>query len=88
VLRIGFRLFFLALLVLSVAASVGGSITVAADPTTVEVLTVDGIIVPVVADYIDRGISQAEDRNASVCIIELNTPGSWGQICSVAPQMS
>ena len=74
-LRIGFRLFFLALLVLSVAAGVGGSIIAAANPTTVEVLTVDGIIVPVVADYIDRGISQAEDRNASVCIIELNTPG-------------
>ncbi len=74
-LRIGFRLFFLALLVLSVAAGLGGSIIAAANPTTVEVLTVDGIIVPVVADYIDRGISQAEDRNASVCIIKLNTPG-------------
>ena len=74
-LRIGFRLFFLALLVLSVAAGVGGSIIAAANPATVDVLTVDGIIVPVVADYIDRGISQAEDRNASVCIIELNTPG-------------
>jgi membrane-bound serine protease (ClpP class) len=74
-LRIGFRLFFLALLVLSVAAGVGGSIMAAANPATVDVLTVDGIIVPVVADYIDRGISQAEDRNASVCIIELNTPG-------------
>ena len=77
-LRIGFRLFFLALLVLSVAAGLGGSIIAAANPTTVEVLTVDGIIVPVVADYIDRGISQAEDRNASVCIIKLNTPGGWG----------
>ena len=74
-LRIGFRLFFLALLVLSVAAALGGSIIAAANPATVDVLTVDGIIVPVVADYIDRGISQAEDRNASVCIIELNTPG-------------
>ena len=74
-LRIGFRLFFLALLVLSVAAGLAGSIIAAANPTTVDVLTVDGIIVPVVADYIDRGISQAEDKNASVCIIELNTPG-------------
>ncbi|MDO8687029.1 MAG: nodulation protein NfeD, partial [Dehalococcoidales bacterium] len=32
-------------------------------------------IVPIVADYIDRGISQAEDENATVVIIELNTPG-------------
>ncbi len=46
----------------------------AATPT-VEILTVDGTIVPVIADYIDRGISQAEDNNATVCIIELNTPG-------------
>jgi membrane-bound serine protease (ClpP class) len=28
-----------------------------------------------VADYIDRGISQAEDENAAACIIELDTPG-------------
>jgi membrane-bound serine protease (ClpP class) len=74
-LRIGLKLFFLALLVLSVAAGVGGSLSAAASSTTVEVLTVDGIIVPVIADYIDRGISQAEENGATVCIIELNTPG-------------
>jgi len=74
-LRIGLKLFFLALLVLSVAAGVGGSLSAAASPTTVEVLTVDGTIVPVIADYIDRGISQAEEDGATVCIIELNTPG-------------
>ena len=74
-LRIGLKLFFLALLVLSVAAGVGGSLSAAASSITVEVLTVDGIIVPVIADYIDRGISQAEENGATVCIIELNTPG-------------
>jgi membrane-bound serine protease (ClpP class) len=74
-LRIGFRLLFLALLVISVAVGLGGSLIAAASPTTVEVLTVDGIIVPVIADYIDRGISQAEEDGATVCIIELNTPG-------------
>jgi membrane-bound serine protease (ClpP class) len=73
--RIGFRLLFLALIVISVAAGLGGSVMAAANPTTVEILRVDGIIVPVVADYIDRGITQAEDRNATVCIVELNTPG-------------
>jgi membrane-bound serine protease (ClpP class) len=41
----------------------------------VEVLTVDGTIVPVIADYIDRGLSQAEENGATVCIIELDTPG-------------
>jgi len=74
-LRIGLRIFFLALLVIPVAAGLGGSLIAAASPTSVEVLTVDGIIVPVIADYIDRGISQAEENGATVCIIELDTPG-------------
>jgi len=74
-LRMGLRLFFLASLVISVAAGLAGSIISAATPTTVEVLTVDGIIVPVVADYIDRGIREAERKGAAACIIELNTPG-------------
>ncbi len=54
-----------------------GSISVKAQAAapTIEILTVDGTIVPIIADYIDRGISQAEDNNATVCIIELNTPG-------------
>jgi len=74
-LRIRLRFFSLALLVLSIAAGLGGSLIAAASTTTVEVLTVEGIIVPVIADYIDRGISQAEKNGATVCIIELNTPG-------------
>lgn len=73
--RVCFRFIFLALLVISVAAGLGGGLSAAASPTAVEVLTVEGTIVPVVADYIDRGISQAEDANAGVCVIELNTPG-------------
>jgi membrane-bound serine protease (ClpP class) len=36
---------------------------------------VDGTIVPAIADYIDRGITEAEDANAEICVIELNTPG-------------
>jgi len=74
-LRKGFRFFFLALLALSVVAGLGGIIIAAPDQSTVHVLTVDGIIVPVVADYIDRGIAEAEQRNATACIIKLNTPG-------------
>jgi len=74
-LKTGLKLFFLVWLVLPIAAGLGGSLVAAASPTTVEVLTVDGTIVPVIADYIDRGISQAERDGATVCIIELNTPG-------------
>jgi len=74
-LRTGLKVLFLALLMLPVAAGLGGSLIATASSTTVEVLTVDGTIVPVIADYIDRGISQAEENGATVCIIELDTPG-------------
>ena len=74
-LRTGLRVFFIAWLVMPIVVGLGGSLIVADSPTTVEVLTVDGTIVPVIADYIDRGISQAEENGAAVCIIELDTPG-------------
>ncbi len=62
--------FFIALL-----AGVLLAVTASANTPSVQVLRIEGTIVPVVADYIDRGISQAEDNNATVCIIELDTPG-------------
>jgi membrane-bound serine protease (ClpP class) len=74
-LRTGFKFLLLALLVIPVAAGLGGSLIATASPANVEVLTVDGTIVPVIADYIDRGISQAEENGATVCIIKLDTPG-------------
>lgn len=40
----------------------------------VDVLRVEGPIVPIVAEYLDRGIGEAE-KGASCCIIELSTPG-------------
>jgi len=73
-LRTGLKLLFFVLLVLPIAAGLGGGLIGAAS-STVEVLHVEGTIVPVIANYIDRGISQAEDEDATVCIIELNTPG-------------
>jgi len=51
------------------------AIGVQAATPAIEVLHVEGTIVPIIADYIDRGISKAEEENATVCIIELNTPG-------------
>ncbi len=41
----------------------------------IDVLNVNGTIVPIIADYIDRGITRAENENAAACIIELDTPG-------------
>ncbi len=48
---------------------------ISADTRGIQILRVNGTIVPVIADYIDRGISQAEANGNSICIIELNTPG-------------
>jgi len=74
-LKNALRFLFIFWFVIPVAAGLGGSVLAAATPATVEILTVDGTIVPVIADYIDRGIAQAERHGATVCIIELNTPG-------------
>ncbi len=46
-----------------------------ANTAEIEVLRVEGTIVPAVANYIDRGIRQAETKGSPACIIELNTPG-------------
>lgn len=72
--RILLRIFLFAFFILPIVGSLGSGIASASSPT-IEVLRVEGTIVPVVADYIDRGISHAEEGNATVCIIELNTPG-------------
>lgn len=60
---------------ISLVAGALASFSVNAANQSVKVLHVEGTIVPIVADYIDRGISQAEEENATACIIELNTPG-------------
>lgn len=46
-----------------------------ADAAELEILKLEGTIVPAVANYIDRGIRQAETKGSTACIIELNTPG-------------
>ena len=69
-LRLGFILFLATLSAMAVISSV-----VNADSSDIEILSVDGTIVPVVANYLDRGIGRAESEGAVACIIELNTPG-------------
>jgi len=46
----------------------------AAAPTIV-VLEIKGIINPVLADYVSRGIEEAEELGATACIIQMDTPG-------------
>jgi membrane-bound serine protease (ClpP class) len=48
---------------------------VKAQSPTVHVLTVKGTINPVLVDYIERGIKEAEDAGARAVIIQLDTPG-------------
>jgi membrane-bound serine protease (ClpP class) len=62
--------FFLAIIVGSLLP-----ITTSAANQSIHILHVEGTIVPVVADYIERGIEKAEEENAMACIIELDTPG-------------
>jgi membrane-bound serine protease (ClpP class) len=69
-LKLGYLLLLVTLWVMAFVSS-----GVSADSPKVEVLTVDGTIVPVVASYLDRGITRAESEGAVACIIELNTPG-------------
>lgn len=75
---------FAATFLLSVAGMVASTLTAdvagaavkkdAAGDRRVLVLEVDGPIVPVVAQYLSRGIERAE-REDAVCLIKLNTPG-------------
>ena len=46
----------------------------AAEPR-IDVLHAKGTVNPVLANYIERGINQAEEDNAIACIIQLDTPG-------------
>jgi len=68
------RFYFIILLTVLSAISLISN-AVKADSPKIEILTVNGTIVPAVASYIDRGIRLAESEGAVACIIELNTPG-------------
>ena len=66
-------LFLLPLLALFLALP--GVISAQDGDPAINVLYVDGTINPVVADYIERGIQQAEEEGAVALIIRMDTPG-------------
>jgi len=66
-----FRLVFF----ISLLAGALASPNVSATNQSIEVLHVEGAIVPVIADYIDRVIEQAEIKGSTAVIIQLSTPG-------------
>lgn len=65
------RIFLLALTMLTFFSSVNAQ----SDEPLAIVMTVDGAIMPPMLEYIKRGIETAEQRNAEVIIMQLNTPG-------------
>ena len=69
-LRIAFLVFMAVCSLLSMAGMAG-----AAEDDTIIVIEVDGTIVPVVAQYVERGVTLAEDSGATALVIQLNTPG-------------
>jgi membrane-bound serine protease (ClpP class) len=64
-------LFLFGVLLLAVLMASG----VQAQAPTVYVLTIKGTINPVLVDYVERGIEEAEDNGARALIIQLDTPG-------------
>ncbi len=60
--------------ILTATATVMASGAQAAN-SQIDVLEVKGVINPVTANYVNRGITQAEEANAVACIIQLDTPG-------------
>ena len=66
------RILFLSCLLIAASISIGAQ---AATSSTIDVLKAKGIVNPVLADYIQRGIEQAEEHNAVAVIIQLDTPG-------------
>jgi len=63
----------LLLLGLIITASI--AIEVEAASSKIDVLHIEGVINPVLVDYIERGINQAEEDDAIACIIQMDTPG-------------
>jgi membrane-bound serine protease (ClpP class) len=69
------RTFILALLVFSAFSLIFQTAHAQTGDPLVLIMTADGPIMPPMLEYVKRGIETAEQRNAEVLIIQLNTPG-------------
>jgi len=67
------RRIILAFIIVLFAFSTGANIS--AQSPHVNVLTISGTINPVLIDYVERGIRQAENSGAEALIIQIDTPG-------------
>jgi len=61
--------------VIALLALLPGAVFAQPPDSTVYVIHAEGTINPVMADYIERGINQAEEDSAVACIIQMDTPG-------------
>jgi membrane-bound serine protease (ClpP class) len=52
------------------------SLAVQAKAPAISVLQIRGVINPVSADYVRRGIEQSEKNGDVTCIIQMDTPGA------------
>lgn len=73
-MKLAVRIIYISLYLLSFILLIANDEAYASSSSVV-VLEVDGTIVPVMEDYINRGISQAELKESNACIILMNTPG-------------
>ncbi len=71
----GLRRTLLLLPLLMLLLYIPGVISAQVNSPTIDILYVDGTINPVMAEYIERGIRQAEEEDAVALIIQMNTPG-------------
>jgi len=67
--------FIRVLLLLGLIITASTAIQAEAASSRIDVLHAEGVINPVLVDYLERGIEQAEEDNAIVCIIQMDTPG-------------
>jgi membrane-bound serine protease (ClpP class) len=79
-LRYPIKLASLSLLVLALLLTVGSGAAAAQDAPGapadgVYVITIDGIINPMSANYLERGLRQSREAGAQAVVLKLNTPG-------------